>query len=183
MQQLFTSARCLYTQQSRVLRVLPRECCQTAAPAGCPPKALEPPALQPPSRTPPSGRCPQDAYFLAVIAVFLAPRSFLTRFFRSFMFLRDRCTLVSSPFCRQRQHVVSGPKAWAQRGLLRASGMRAAMPDVASPLKMHAAHTQLPMPAAYSHRACRHCDSRLCRRHTLTSRYFGSNFFAASRLS
>jgi hypothetical protein len=48
--------------------------------------------------------CPHDAagpYFLAVMADFLAPRSFLTRFFRSFMFLRDRCTLVSSPFCSQ----------------------------------------------------------------------------------
>ncbi len=40
-------------------------------------------------------------YFLAVIADFLAPRSFLVRFLRSFMFLRDRCTRVSRPFCRR----------------------------------------------------------------------------------
>ena len=46
-------------------------------------------------------------YFLAVMADFLAPRSFLTRFFRSFMFLRDLCTLVSSPFCRQHQQHTS----------------------------------------------------------------------------
>ena len=38
-------------------------------------------------------------HFLPVIADFLAPRSFLVRFLRSFMFFRDRCTLVSSPFC------------------------------------------------------------------------------------
>jgi hypothetical protein len=106
-------------------------------------RALQPPALQPPSRTAPSGRCPHphDAYFLAVMAVFLAPRSFLTRFFRSFMFLRDLCTLVSSPFCGQHQQHGSGPEAWAQRDLLRASGMRAAVPDVASPFEKHAAHT------------------------------------------
>ena len=38
-------------------------------------------------------------HFLPVIADFLAPRSFLVRFLRSFMFFRDRCTLVSRPFC------------------------------------------------------------------------------------
>ena len=34
-----------------------------------------------------------------IAAVFLAPRSFLARFFRSFICFRDFCTASASPFC------------------------------------------------------------------------------------
>ena len=51
------------------------------------------------------------AFFAAappvIAAVFLAPRSFLARFLRSFICFRDFCTASASPFCENKHPVAS----------------------------------------------------------------------------
>lgn len=65
------------TIKSAAVRVLQRERCHKATPAGCPPKAVQPPALQPLSRTAPLGRCPHDALLLGSDGRFLGAAQLL----------------------------------------------------------------------------------------------------------